>query len=347
MMKQIQYRRLVLTVIISAAILSKAWAQNAVDLQVITDVVQGQGQAGIMLIVNEDVLNVELTFGSPQGERTIRSGALTAGDRKLLAMRSDVGRASYSGRLLIRFLNGEIGEMPLQFDLNVIAGLEVSVPEAEVDLKGKKLALKASRPVAKVSYLIVSETGERLDEGEGSLSSDDPLAAVVAWGGKAGRIIRIDLTVTDTKGTFAKLALSPWSVDVAHEEVNFASGSAEIPAAEAPKLDRAYEELMAAVKRYGGLIKLNLYIVGYTDTVGGKAYNLELSNKRARSIAAYLLKKGFGFPIYYQGFGEEVLAVPTPDEFDAAPNRRALYLLGGDFRPTGPQIPRADWKVLR
>ena len=41
-------------------------------------------------------------------------------------------------------------------------------------------------------------------------------------------------------------------------------------------------------------------------------------------------------PIYFQGFGEEVLAKPTPDETDEPLNRRALYILSASNRRRVP-----------
>ena len=71
-----------------------------------------------------------------------------------------------------------------------------------------------------------------------------------------------------------------------------------------------------ALKKHGTLLALKFYVAGYTDTVGNASYNRELSTRRARAIAGWFRANGLKIPIYYCGFGEDVLAKTTPDETD-------------------------------
>ena len=93
-------------------------------------------------------------------------------------------------------------------------------------------------------------------------------------------------------------------------------------------------------------LSMQLDIAGYTDTVGGAGDNMTLSTSRARAIAAWFPKAGLELPILYQGFGESVLAVQTPDNTPEARNRRAVYILGSAPPPTSEQRPRRNWKRL-
>lgn len=68
-------------------------------------------------------------------------------------------------------------------------------------------------------------------------------------------------------------------------------------------------------------------MLGHTDTVGKTDDNRELSLKRAKSIASYFRQRGLKVPVFYEGFGEQSLAVPTPDETAEAANRRAEYII--------------------
>ena len=320
-----------------------ARAEDPVELQIITDVVQGQGDVGLKLLAHEYVENATLKVNG----KTYRVKDIEAGTEKLIAIAQKPGTVQYRGRLSVDFGGGQEGGMPIEFALTVLAPLKLAVPPDSFNAAEKKLTLKADRPLSKVEYTVVADTGDILDEGVMDIRKDAFNRTIyLKWAGREGTIIRIDIKAWDTSGAFSQMELSPWHVDVEHEEVNFPSGSAAITEEEKPKLDAAYEHIKEKVATYGKLVKLNLYIVGYTDTVGKKDYNLDLSMRRARSIAAYFRHKGFTFPIYYQGFGEEVLAAPTADETDEARNRRALYLLGGDYRPTGRDIPRPDWKPL-
>ncbi|MGZ3408079.1 MAG: OmpA family protein, partial [Polyangia bacterium] len=91
---------------------------------------------------------------------------------------------------------------------------------------------------------------------------------------------------------------------------------------------------------------VQLFVAGFTDTVGSNADNRKLSLDRARAIGAWFRDRGLPLPIAYAGFGEEVLRVKTPDETDNAANRRADYVVG--FAP--PVVARgvhATWMKLQ
>jgi outer membrane protein OmpA-like peptidoglycan-associated protein len=73
---------------------------------------------------------------------------------------------------------------------------------------------------------------------------------------------------------------------------------------------------------------ITLYVVAHTDTVGTAEYNLDLSMRRAQSLARWFRSHGVSIPIAYTGVGEGALAVKTADEVDEPRNRRADYMLG-------------------
>jgi outer membrane protein OmpA-like peptidoglycan-associated protein len=70
-------------------------------------------------------------------------------------------------------------------------------------------------------------------------------------------------------------------------------------------------------------------VAGHTDTAGPPDYNMQLSQRRANTVAAELIKSGIPARIVTtEAFGETDLAVQTPDNTPAQPNRRATV----DFR---------------
>lgn len=78
----------------------------------------------------------------------------------------------------------------------------------------------------------------------------------------------------------------------------------------------------AAYARQGGATRI--VIVGHTDTSGSAAYNLGLSNRRARTVADALVARGVnGGMISLDGVGETQLARPTADGVREPLNRRA------------------------
>lgn len=63
---------------------------------------------------------------------------------------------------------------------------------------------------------------------------------------------------------------------------------------------------------------------GHADTAGPPDYNMQLSQRRANTVAAELVRSGIPATIVTtEAFGETDLAVETPDNTPAQPNRRA------------------------
>jgi outer membrane protein OmpA-like peptidoglycan-associated protein len=63
---------------------------------------------------------------------------------------------------------------------------------------------------------------------------------------------------------------------------------------------------------------------GHADTAGPPDYNMQLSERRANNVAGELIRAGIPATIVTtEAFGETDLAVQTPDNTPAQPNRRA------------------------
>jgi len=64
-------------------------------------------------------------------------------------------------------------------------------------------------------------------------------------------------------------------------------------------------------------------VSGHTDSVGGDAYNLRLSKRRAEAVAAYLAKRGVdGSKMTVQGFGKTQPIADNKTKAGQAQNRR-------------------------
>jgi len=71
-------------------------------------------------------------------------------------------------------------------------------------------------------------------------------------------------------------------------------------------------------------------VAGYTDTSGSADYNMQLSERRANTVASALIKAGVPAQlISAEGYGQTDLAVPTGDGVVNAANRRVVI----DFAP--------------
>ena len=233
------------------------------------------------------------------------------------------------------------------------APLRLQVDKSKVDLKQHRLEVKMSHPAGKVKITVHGESGAVLADEEQEFAgraAGAPL--IVTWSPSSDEAVaKIELRAYDAAGSWVGVELSPWFVPIPHEDVNFRVDSADIDAAEAPKLEAAYtklQEVLAKEKEHGRMhATLTLYIAGHTDTVGSDTHNIKLSQARARSIAAWFRQRGVRLPIAYEGFGETSPAVRTPDNTDEARNRLADYILSEDpptmkttgFRPAWKRIP--------
>jgi outer membrane protein OmpA-like peptidoglycan-associated protein len=291
-----------------------------------------------------DQYQVQLRCGSKQ---VSRSGSMGSGDLVEIPLEIPVGRVSCSGSLSASFADGE-GEMPLSFEVVQLPPMEIQVPRDRLDLEARSLELQADRAVEQVEVEVYGETGEMLGHGTAPIGGQAAGTMLgVNWSASEGDVIRIHVKVLDVDGFWAGVDLYPWSYNIPHEDVVFETARWEIMPAEAPKLEDALGKAREVLQRFSATqIEMNLYVGGYTDTVGDPGSNQVLSEHRARSIAAWFRDAGWDRPIYYQGFGESALAVSTPDETAEQANRRSNYVIAAEAPPPSSEFPRSAWKKL-
>ena len=99
------------------------------------------------------------------------------------------------------------------------------------------------------------------------------------------------------------------------KKINFATGSATIPAASKPMLSKVND-----IIRFVGAELVA--VEGHTDSVGAAELNKNLSTKRAISVANYLSSLGGGYKIGYVGYGESRPIASNETKEGRAINRR-------------------------
>jgi outer membrane protein OmpA-like peptidoglycan-associated protein len=319
-------------------------------LKLATSVPLGQ-QPRLIVTANQPLDKVEVALGRDDGKSVEESfGPLEAGASRDVLFDGKAGKRHYRGRVTCA-AGQRTWTSEVSFDTIVAGILRVTLDKSHVDLARGRLDLVASVPDGKIQLGIVSATdGKMLVEREQPFADHDTSAPlIVTWDppGKDAEIGRIEVRVTDPSGAYHLTTLVPWSVFIPHKEVAFANDSSAIAPGEVPKLEASLAKITEALAKYRAVGPIRLFVVGHTDTVGSAKYNLGLSLRRGQAIAAWFRTGAPDLPIAYEGFGEQALSVPTPDNTSEPRNRRVDYILSvedpvlpaSDFQPTWKTLP--------
>ena len=325
-----------------------AWAvEFEFDL---TNTVEAGGEPAtltIRAVTDAENVTVELLRGDGH-RQTEELGDLNAGDARPIVIEQPPGRFDYSTTIRTEAADGQW--ITMDFDFQVVVSspveLEVDLLRDEVDLDAAVVPVVINQPVDRVEVEVLDKNGMPLVRVEDDYSGQSGRLDI-RWEPR-GEPAVVRLTLHYGGGAWYRFTLRPFWIEIPQQIINFETGSATIAEGEGEKLiatrDRIREALADVEEEFRG--EMQLYVAGYTDTVGSAANNLALSTRRARALARWFRDNGVDMPIYYQGFGQEVLAVDTPDQTEERRNRRARYLLGNAPPPTSEQYPRANWQRL-
>lgn len=311
-----------------------------------------QGKAFLTVTFNESAEGVEIVIKGDDGN-TIKKkvGNVGAGKDIKIGWTQKGPQVKYEMELTGEALSGNFTfEIIKQAAKGKVGKLKfMSSREDIVDRKQAKY--ETSFALTSYEYKIIDDDGDVIasDIVTGGVSAGDTFT--IKWTSPAN-VFMVEVRGEDEHGRFVEDRRVPYSADIPHTEVNFDSGKFDIKPGEVPKLDEAvavaFHEL-DALDRVNEAVNANLtpqlYIVGYTDTVGDPGKNQVLSQSRAKAIAKYFYEQGFWAEIYYAGMGERGLRVETDDSVDEVRNRRALYLIAFQKPAGGGQIP-GSWTKL-
>lgn len=114
-------------------------------------------------------------------------------------------------------------------------------------------------------------------------------------------------------------------------KVYFALDSAALTGEAREKLDEARDMLTGATSG-------KLVISGFADTTGSRAYNQQLSRKRAQAVADYLGLSPDRYVIETHAYGEDRLQVPTPDGTLEPMNRVVIVGIRAEAEKTVQEV---------
>jgi len=290
-------------------------------------------------------MKLELSVGEDAARTQTFEADLKAGKVLRQGWAQKEPEATYLARMHIDYDSGKTYDGIMEFTFSCAPAIGVTLEKGGLNLAKGRLALKVVGPAARAEVEVLDADAAVVVNKEVPVKRG---RVKVSWPVDERGFGGVSLRVFDRHGSWVQLELMPFSVEIPHEEVEFASGKWEVRASEAPKLQDTLDLIRAELEKFqGDLTEPSLYIGGYTDTVGSKGDNRKLSDNRARSIGRWFKSNGFQYPVWYQGFGEDVLAVDTPDQTPEPGNRRAVYLLSNVPPQVDGEMPRARWRRLK
>lgn len=341
----IQPRLSMLLLALALALPAAAASQESYDLQFKNRVLKGQEKPAVVISANTNMKNVKIRLTRDDGRViNLKSGLVRFGKTQEFKFEQGPGRHEYT-----MDLSWGTRKEPDRFKFDVVVSrpMEINITKDTVDLEHGTITFTGSEAVAKVSLQIRGESGDMLLEKDYPVSSEPGQPTTVKFNPPREAIARVDLIAHDPWGFYNGIQMSPFFVQVPNsKEVIFETAKWDIRPEEEPKLVEVLERVFAALARLGGGFQANLYVAGYTDTVGSNEANYALSEKRAKSISQWFRNNGLRIRTCYQGFGEDSLAVKTDDNVDEARNRRTIFVIASQPPPRSGTFPRTNWKCL-
>ncbi len=287
--------------------------------------------------------SVSITVTRRKDKKTWEFSArgMTPGETREFTWDQKGGTSAYKMEVSAQGADGGDYGGSTTFEVTAFSALEIDLDHRQSSMVTGDLVMKANRPVTRVELEAFGDGKELIDSVNTDVGGSRDVH--VHWNTEGKQTVYARLQIYDNNETWA--AVDIFRLEVPHEDVVFDTGKSDVRGDQVHKLDGTVAFIEDAMRTYDD-VAMELYVAGYTDSVGSAADNSRLSEKRAKSIAKWFRKR-LSIPIYYQGFGEEVLAVRTPDNTDEEQNRRAVYLLSNSSPGTTADFPRASWRRVK
>ena len=224
-------------------------------------------------------------------------------------------------------------------EFSSIAHLELDVNLRDLRPDLNNMTLHANRPISEASLTITAEDGSLIDSVDRTF--DPKKDVTIEWTANDKQPAYIDIKIGDGKGSVANYVVLYFRIP--HKDIVFDTAKSVIRKEQEPYLQDSLDKINEIIGKHAK-VAMDLYITGYTDTVGSVSSNDKLSRDRAKSIAHWFRSHGLKINTFYRGVGERALAVQTPDETPNEENRRAVYILSN--RPPVETPSLGDWIKL-
>ncbi|HXN31991.1 MAG TPA: OmpA family protein [Polyangiaceae bacterium] len=180
---------------------------------------------------------------------------------------------------------------PNTLDLAIIAQRKAQIAEAEAEaLKAQQDADQAKQQLAATmssqlnqTQLALNKTQQTLNQTQGELQRKQAEAAE-----QQKKLADLEAKLKDARDTIAKIAAvkddDRGMVITLQGEVLYATGKSDLKPGAMAKLDQIADALRGKEQP--------MVVYGFTDNVGTRDFNMDLSQRRANSVRDYLVQKG-------------------------------------------------------
>lgn len=185
----------------------------------------------------------------------------------------------------------EAPDDPLTIDLAIIAQRKAQIAEAEAAaLKGQQDTDEAKRQLSALMSSQLQAARGQLDQTKQALSrtQEQLQAEQKAAAEQQQKLTDLEAKLKDARDTIAKIAAvkddDRGMVITLQGEVLFQTNKWDLKAGAMAKLDQIAEALRGKEQP--------MVVYGYTDNVGARDYNMDLSQRRASAVRDYLVSRG-------------------------------------------------------
>lgn len=327
---------------------TSAMADDALfDFKYSSKIVVGQGKPEITVIAAEFIQGATLTL-EQEGGKTIRKKVkkMEPTDHITIPLKQPKGTYHYRLSVTGKSEYDQVIDSTFEFDISYVDPLTVHADPKDLNLEQRQIQIRANRPLSYVQLELFDKDAQLIKTLKKNVA-DQGTEIVLRWPPQSRQVTGLRFQAYDHDDFWTEAIVQPFWIEIPHDEIEFDTGLDTWKPDQTKKLVdtlKMLKQALASHKHDG--FNPQLYIAGYTDTVGSAESNQTLSTRRARAIAQWFRKNKVGIDIFYQGFGEDVLMKVTPDETDEAVNRRATYILGNATPPTSQNLPRSNWNRL-
>jgi outer membrane protein OmpA-like peptidoglycan-associated protein len=179
---------------------------------------------------------------------------------------------------------GDDPDDPNTIDLAIVAQRKAQIAEAEAQtMKSQRDADEAKRQLQDLMSTQLQSARGQLNQTKQQLEAEQRAAAE-----QRQRLDDLERKLKDARDTIAKIAAvkddDRGMVITLQGEVLFATGKYELKGGAMAKLDQIAEALRGKEQP--------MVVFGFTDNIGTRDNNMELSQRRATSVRDYLVSKG-------------------------------------------------------